>query len=118
MKRALKILISYTISVNAFTMDVSIDKNELKVGEEIVYTINLDETIIATNFQINYNYSDFELIGSKTTGLNVAKKGEKIACIYADISGTGTDTFKTSFRATKETSKASFSIAILNTTLS
>lgn len=117
MKRALKILIlmiviiiSYTITVNAFTMDASIDKNELKVGEEIVYTINLDETIIATNFQINYNYSDFELIGSKTTGLNVAKKGEKIACIYADISGTGTDTFKISFRATKETSKASFSI--------
>lgn len=69
---------------------MSTDKNEVKAGNEVVYTISLDENVVAANFDINYNSSSLELIGSSTNGLDVANKNGKITCIYADIDGIGT----------------------------
>lgn len=56
-------ILSLTFSSNAFTIRMSTDKNEIKTGDEVVYTINLDENVVAANFDISYNSSSLELIG-------------------------------------------------------
>lgn len=99
-----------TIKSNAFTIQMSTDKNEIKTGDEVIYTLNLDENVVAANFDINYNSSSLELIGSSTNGLDVASKNGKIACIYADIDGRGTDSFQVRFRA-RTTGTVTFSIS-------
>ena len=117
MKKTLKILLISTIMLmiltvvsNAFTMQANVDKATIKVGEEVVYTIKLDEKVVATNFNINYNSTSFELVGSNTQGLNVAEKSGKIAAIYADLSGVGTDQLSIKFKAKAEITNAEFSI--------
>lgn len=99
-----------TVPSNAFTMQMSTDKSEVKVGDEVVYTINLDEKVVAANFHINYNSSVLELIGSSSNGLDVAVKNGKVACIYADINGVGTNSFQIRFKAKAATTRATFSI--------
>ena len=74
------------------------DKSTLLAGEEFIYTVNLSTSVVATNFNINYNSTYFELVGAVTPGLAVAKKDGKIACIYADINGVGTDKLQIKFK--------------------
>ena len=88
----------FTVNINTET-----DSKTVKVGEEVILTIKTNETIIASNFEINYDSESFKLEGSETNNFNVAEKNGKIACIYADITGTGTNEFKIKLTAIKET---------------
>lgn len=98
------------VSNAAFEVDNSITPTAVKVGDIVTYTIIANESVVATNFDISYESDKFELVGSDTAGLNVAEKNGKIACIYADISGTGTKEFKIKFKAIDETNNATFSV--------
>lgn len=103
-------LVVLNSTVYGFNVEVKTDKSTVKVGEEFVYTIKMDEKVVATNFLINYDANSFELVGSKTAGLNVAKKDGKIACIYADIAGVGVDEIKIAFKAVKSVNNVTFKI--------
>ena len=100
----------FTIDSYAFTMNPSLDKQSVKIGEEVTYKIKLNDKVVATNFILDYDNTAFELVKSNTTGLNVAEKNGKIACIYADIGGTGTDTFEIILKAKKNKNNVKFSI--------
>ena len=107
------ILIKNKTAESKFTVSMSTeaDSKTVKVGEEVILTIKVNETIIASNFEINYDSESFKLDGSETNNFNVAEKNGKIACIYADITGTGTNEFKIKLTAIKETKdKVSFKI--------
>lgn len=92
-----------------FKVDLSTNMNKVKIGEEIVLQIKSNEQVVATNFEIICDINSFELIGSETENFRVAEKDGKIACIYADISGKGTDSFKLKLKAKQETN-SKFSI--------
>ena len=106
MKKTIKILIITLIfslfllqgTVHAFEINMNTEKNILSAGEEFVYTINLSNSVVATNFNINYDSTSLELVGAVTQGLAVSKKDGKIACIYADINGIGTNKFQIKFK--------------------
>lgn len=95
-----------------FTVGMSMEANQetISVGDEETLTLSLNEKIIASNFEIAYNSDAFELVGSATTNLSVAQKDGKIACIYADMSGEGTNKLSIKFKAKKETAASKFSI--------
>ena len=96
----------------AFTANVSMksDSTTIKVGDTVTLTISTNEKVIVSNFDISYDSTMLELEGSGTSYLSVAEKNGKIACIYADISGTGTSEFKIKFKALKETTGTSLKI--------
>ena len=106
----ISIMMLLTITSNAFTAETSVTSHNVKVGEEITYTINLDSNVIAANFDIKYDDKNFELIGSNTTGLNVSKNGEVISCIYIDMNEQGTNEFAVRFKAIKKDKEATFSV--------
>lgn len=100
-------------SANAtFTASISMksDSSTVKVGDTVTLTISVNEKIVASNFDINYDSAILKLEGSGTSNLSVAEKDGKIACIYADMSGTGTSEFKVKFKALKETTGANLKI--------
>lgn len=97
------VLINSSNATFTMTMNLGTNSDNARVGEEVVYTINLNEKIVACNFNLNYDSQILKLVGSGTSNLNVAEKNGEIACIYADISGTGTNTLKIKFKASKET---------------
>ena len=106
----ISIIMLLTITSNAFTAETSVTSHNVKVGEEIIYTIKLDSNVIAANFDIKYDDKNFELIGSNTTGLNVSKNGEVISCIYLDMNEQGTNEFAVRFKAIKKDKEATFSV--------
>lgn len=106
----ISIIMLLTITSNAFTAETSVTSDNVKVGEEITYTIKLDSNVIAANFDIKYDDKNFELIGSNTTGLNVSKNGEVISCIYIDMNEQGTNEFAVKFKAIKKDKEATFSV--------
>lgn len=89
----------FTVYTYAFSIEPSINNISVKLGEEIIFKIKANEKIVATNFKLNYDNEVFELVRSNTSGLNVAEKNGKIACIYADMSGVGTDNFEIVLKA-------------------
>ena len=109
----LVVVIQNNTTDSKFKLNMETENNSeiVKVGEEVVLAIKVNETIIASNFEINYDSEVFELVGSETDNFNVAYKNGKLACIYADINGIGTNEFKIKFVVTKEKAdKASFKI--------
>lgn len=99
----------YNSTKSKLKVDFYADNKKINVGQEIILQIKTNKQIIATNFELIYNTESFELIGSETENFMVSKKNDKIACIYADITGKGIDTFKLRLKAIKET-KANFEI--------
>lgn len=96
----------------AFTASISMksDSSTIKVGDTVTLTINVNEKVVASNFDINYDSTILKLEGSGTSNLSVAEKDGKVACIYADMSGTGTNEFKVKFKALKETTGTNLKI--------
>ena len=99
----------YNSTKSKLKVDFYADNKKINVGQEIILQIKTNKQIIATNFELIYNTESFELIGSETENFMVSKKNDKIACIYADITGKGIDTFKLRLKAIKET-EANFEI--------
>lgn len=99
----------YNSTKSKLKVDFYADNKKINVGQEIILQIKTNKQIIATNFELIYDTESFELIGSETENFMVSKKNDKIACIYADITGKGIDTFKLRLKAIKET-KANFEI--------
>ncbi len=104
------IMMLIPITSNAFTAKTSIDKEYIEVGDEVVYKISCDKKVIGANFSIEYDPKCFELIDSRTSGLNVATKNDEIMCIYANIEGKGINDFEVAFKATKPSKETTFSI--------
>lgn len=104
------IMMLIPITSNAFTAKTSVDKEYIEVGDEVVYKISCDKKVIGANFSIEYDPKCFELIDSRTAGLNVATKDEEIMCIYANMEGKGINDFEVAFKATKPSKEATFSI--------
>lgn len=110
----LSIMLLITNSNAAFSINTKIESNSdtIQTGETITLVITSNEKIIASNFNINYDNTILKLEGSKTSNLSVAEKDGKIACIYADISGTGTTEFKIQFKTLKETTSSATVLSI------
>ena len=104
------ILINNVDAAYELIMNKNLSSNSIQVGDEIIYSITLNENVVACNFQLNYDNTVLELIGSDTTNLNVAEKNGKIACIYADISGTGTNILKIKLKAKKSIKESNISM--------
>ena len=104
------LILLVTTSSATFETNIKSNVSTTRVGETVTLTISTNEKIVASNFNINYDSTAFKLDGSGTSNLSVAEKDGKIACIYADISGTGTNEFKIKFTAQKETTAANFKI--------
>lgn len=99
-------------TVQAFEITMTSEKSNLSEGDEFIYTISSSAKVVATNFMINYDSNSFELVGAVTEGLNVAVKNGKIACIYADMSGVGTDKFQIKFKVKDKISSKDSSFTI------
>ncbi len=100
----------FTVYTYAFSIEPSINNVSVKPGEEIIFKVKSDEKIVATNFKLNYDNEAFELVRSNTSGLNVAEKNGKIACIYADMSGVGTDNFEIILKAKLSNKSVNFGL--------
>ena len=87
---------------------LSVDKTKVKAGDEVTVTVTFSEKVVAVNFNIDYDSSCFKYIEGEN--INSAEKNENIACIYADSTLKGTNTFSVKFKALKEISSAEFSI--------
>ena len=95
----------------ALSATVSTDVTTLKVGEDIVFSIQYDDTVVATNFVLNFNNDYLSLVGSETEGLNINEvEGNKVKCIYADKTLTGTNLFKVKFKAITKTNSDSIGL--------
>ena len=104
------ILMLLTINSHAFTATTSVDNDKIQVDDELVYKIKLDKKVIASNFDIIYDSESVELVESVTTGLNVAKKNGKIACIYVDMRQQGIDEFEIKFKALRRSKETTLSV--------
>ena len=104
------ILMLLTINSHAFTATTSVDNDKIQVDDELVYKIKLDKKVIASNFDIIYDSESVELVESVTTGLNVAQKNGKIACIYVDMRQQGIDEFEIKFKALKRSKETTLSV--------
>lgn len=100
----------FTVYTYAFSIEPSINNVSVKPGEEIIFKIKSNEKIVATNFKLNYDNEAFELVKSNTSGLNVAEKDGKIACIYADMSGVGTNNFEIILKAKLSNKSVNFGL--------
>ncbi len=87
-----------TISLG-FSIDMEMDKTkDLKVDDEVIYSINLNEKIIGASFKINYDISNLKLVDSESENLYVSENNGQVACVYLDIEDKGTDTLKIKFK--------------------
>ena len=100
---SIALLITTTNAAFTMSMNIKSDSSTIQVGDTATLTISVNEKIVASNFDISYDSTIFQLEGSATSNLSVAEKDGKIACIYADISGTGISEFKIKFKALKTT---------------
>ena len=89
-----------------FEINTSIkdDLYNLQVGQEFVYVIDLNESIVGCNFNIVYDKNTIEFVKSETEGLNAAVNENTVSCIYVDLSQpqTGTKQLKIRFKALKD----------------
>ena len=101
-----------TISMATFTANMTFDENptSIEVGKDIKLKITTNETIVAFNCLINYDSSAFELVRSATQGLDVGITDGKVACIYADSQGIGTNSFEIEFKTIGQATGATFSV--------
>lgn len=109
----LSICLLTTISNATFIVNMNMEGNAkiVELGETKTLIISVNEPVYVLNFNINYDSQVFKLVGSETENLGVAEKDGKIACIYADSTGIGTQEFKIKFEAIQETTNgANFSI--------
>ena len=68
------ILIAIIISISTvslgFGIDIEMDKKEnLKVGDEVILTINSSEKIVGASFKINYDTNSLKLLDKETQNL-------------------------------------------------
>ena len=105
----ISILIITTTNAASIVLNFTESKDSVEIGDEITLTIGFNEEIVAANFMINYDKDAFEIIKDETSNFKVADKNGKIACIYADISQTGTKSLSLKLKVVKATT-AEFSI--------
>lgn len=87
-----------TISLG-FSINMEMDKTkDLKVDDEIIYSINLSEKIIGASFKINYDISNLKFVDSESENLYVSENNGQVACVYLDMEDKGTDTLKIKFK--------------------
>ncbi len=100
------------ISKAEFTVNMNLETNinSIVKGDIVKLKITTNEKVVAFNCLINYDNNIFELVESKTSGLSVGIKENKIACVYVDTTGVGIDCFEIEFKAIDISSKAKFSI--------
>ena len=104
----LTVAIMLPLVSNAFDVNLSSDKKEIKLNDEIILKVKMQEKVITANFEINYNSKLFEFI--EGININAAEKNGKIACIYGDLSGKGQDEFLIKFKVIKENQNSEFKI--------
>lgn len=97
------ILIAIIISISTvslgFGIDIEMDKKEnLKVGDEVILTINSSEKIVGASFKINYDTNSLKLLDKETQNLYVSENNRQVACVYIDMEDIGTDTIKVKFK--------------------
>lgn len=87
-----------TISLG-FSINMEMDKTkDLKVDDEIIYSINLSEKIIGASFKINYDISNLKFVDNESENLYVSENNGQVACVYLDMEDKGTDTLKIKFK--------------------
>lgn len=87
-----------TVSLG-FDIDIEMDKTEnLKVGDEVILTINFSEKIVGASFKINYDTNSLKLLDKETKNLYVSENNRQVACVYIDMEDIGTDTIKVKFK--------------------
>lgn len=90
-----------TISIG-FGIDIEMDKREnLKVGDEVILTINSSEKIVGASFKINYDTNILKLLDKETENLYVSENYTQIACVYIDMEDIGTNALKIKFKVLK-----------------
>lgn len=106
------VMLALFFKSNNKILKVRLDTNldSVQVGDEIILTIQTSKVVDTASFFINYDSNTFELKESKTEVLSIAEKEGKIACIYADLNGTGVDEFQISFKAINKGKEAKFYI--------
>ena len=97
------ILIAIIISISTvrlgFGIDIEMDKKEnLKVGDEVILTINSSEKIVGASFKINYDTNSLKLLDKETQNLYVSENNRQVACVYIDMEDIGNDTIKVKFK--------------------
>ena len=102
------ILFAYTNICYGLNATFSSSKTITQPDEEIILTIKFNAKVTAANFNIKYDSSVFDFI--EGVNINAAEKDGKIACIYADSTLKGTDSFSIKFKAVKESNSAVFSL--------
>ena len=115
MKKTIGVVIAFLFCLFLFvntsyglTGTLSSNKTSVKKDEEIILTIAFDEKVVAANFNINYDSSVFKFV--EGVNINAAEKNGVVACIYADSTLNGTNSFSIKFKAIKDSGNATFSI--------
>lgn len=111
------ILISVT-TVQAMSITIQTDPNELKVNEEIKVEIILDEPIVTSDFKLKYDVESFQFISADTEYLHTKDyiNYGYVSSIYANLEGKGTQKLSFKFKAIKEIENTIFEIIDMNCT--
>lgn len=88
-------------SVNAFSFSSKIDDNEIENFKELEYKIEFDEKVLTSDFEVNYNASLLEFLGSNTENVEYSIVKDKIHVLYVDESGIGTSEIRLKFKYLK-----------------
>ena len=105
---AVLIIFINTISCFALNADVFMSSHDINKGDEVTLTVAFDNDVVATNFDISYDSEVFEFV--KGVDINAAVKDGKIACIYADSTLQGKNSFTILFKSIAEKENAVFEI--------
>ena len=97
-------------TVYAFGVELKTDKEIVNKNDEVTITIKADETVLASNFDVEFDNTMFEFIDSDTEGLIVSAKDNKVMCIFFDLEMKGKNEFTLKFKTLKDDKKASFSV--------
>ena len=72
-----------------FSIDITTNKEKVTIGEEVILKIKTEKNVVASNFEINYNSQNCELINTTSNNLYMSEKNGKMECLYFDLDQNG-----------------------------
>ena len=97
------IIINFII-ISSYAANIENSTASVEINKEFEYKINLEEKLVSVDFEIKYNAEMIEFTGVSTDKVEYNKIGNgRMAFIYLDETGNGTEEIVVKFKAKKET---------------
>ena len=79
---AIIVICVITTNVYGFDLSTSTNNNSIKVGDEVTYTLQFNESILTADFILSYDSSKLEYIESKTQNVEFNNYEDENYIVY------------------------------------